>query len=324
MMTILLLLAAQAVPEERPTVLATLPTLGAIVREVAGDHVEVVDLARGDEDPHFVQATPELQRAASRAVAMFEVGMRLELWADYVARFVPDRIAVSNHPEMYPLEVPTRVSAAEGDIHPQGNPHIWLSPVRAKLMARRVEEELSRLFPAHADAFQANLESFENRVNVALYGQDLIDFVGVNSLDRMVLRGNLFERMERAGATERIGGWLARAARLRGMRVVEYHKVWAYFAQTFGMEIAGVIEEYPGIRPGPTHLREITDVVRGGAGLIMVDNFYERDLPDHIAEEGGGAVAVLPSQVRGEEGVDDYFALIDRILTRLEEALPDE
>lgn len=328
-------LAALPAPQDSgtPFVVATLPTVGALVREIAGDTVQVIDLARGDEDPHFVAPTPLLMRRARDAEALFEVGMKLELWVDRVVegagnprigRGSPGRVILSAG--IPPLEVPTRIDAAQGDIHPQGNPHLWLDPVRAKKMAATAEAALARLFPDHAAMYAERLKSFQDRVDRALYGEELLKLVGAKTLDRHVLAGTLHEFLQKPFRGEplaaKAGGWLAKTAPLRGLHVIEYHKVWVYFSRTFGFDIAGVIEEYPGVKPGPGHIERTIDLVRRQSiPVILVDNFYDRALPDHIAGKGGASVVVLPNQVKGDKGIDDYFGLIDHVIDRILEGL---
>lgn len=333
----LLPLAARAAParaEGRPTIVVTLPTLGALVREVAGDAVEVQVLARGDEDPHFVQPTPLLMRRAKDAGAFFEVGLGLELWADNVTsglgnaniqRGAKGRVSLADG--VPTLEVPTRIDAAQGDIHPQGNPHVWLDPVRAKRLARNAEQALSRLYPEQAAVFQENLKRFELKLDEAFYGKELLALVGATRLDRALLSGRLPDLLEKPfkGATlgSRAGGWLKKGARLRGLKVFEYHKVWAYFAQAFGFEIVGTVETYPGIRPGPGHLEAVIQQMKAQKiPLILVDNFYQKDIPEHVARAAGARYVMLPDQVGGEPDVKDYFQLIDRILDKILAALP--
>lgn len=255
--------------------------------------------------------------------------MRLDTWVDNVAngagnpkinRGAAGRVVLSDG--IPPLEVPTRIDAAQGDIHPQGNPHTWLDPVRAKLIARNAERALAKLFPAHAETYATRRADFERRIDVALYGPRLIELVSVKRLDRAALRGRLHTLLDRKFKGEplrsRAGGWLLRASPLRGIQVVEYHKVWVYFAQTFGLELVGVIEEYPGVRPGPGHIRRTIELIESkNVPLILVDNFYERDLPTHIATQSGATMVVLPNQVGGEDDVVDYFSLIDAVLDRM-------
>jgi zinc/manganese transport system substrate-binding protein len=315
-------------------VVCTLPTLAALAEEVGGDRIEAVSLAKGDQDPHFVSPTPVLMQKTRGADLFIEVGMSLELWADAVvagsgnpaiAAGRPGRVVASAG--IPALEVPERVSRELGDIHPQGNPHLWLDPVRAKRMAANIARALETVSPSDRDLFRGRLKSFGDRIDAALYGEELIKAVGVKTLDRLALDGRLLPFLEANETGGRklstlAGGWLAKAAALRGVKAIEYHRVWVYFARIFGLDLRGTIEERPGIPPGPQHLARITAKVREeGVRLILTDNFYEPSLPNRIAADAGARVAVLPNQVRGERGADTYFALLDHVLGSVSGAL---
>jgi zinc/manganese transport system substrate-binding protein len=160
-----------------------------------------------------------------------------------------------------------------------------------------------------------------------MFGDKLLDVVGAKKLSRLALEGKLIDFLTSndyrgVKLTELAGGWVAKAAPLRGQKVVEFHKVWAYVAAGFGFELVGTIEEKPGIAPGPRHVKEtIRKVKDSRVKLILVDNFYDAALPRRIAKEGGAKVVVLANQVRGEKGVKDYFALIDHVLNTTTAAL---
>src|SRR6185503_6484654 len=96
---------------------------------------------------------------------------------------------------------------------------------------------------------------------------ELVELVGGAKLMRHAFDGGLeryLDDTQEGGKPLRaaLGGWLAKAAPLRGKSVVEYHKVWIYFAKIFGFEIAGEIEERPGIPPGPQHQRATIEMIR--------------------------------------------------------------
>jgi zinc/manganese transport system substrate-binding protein len=314
----------------RPKVACTLPTIEAIAREIGGDRVETFSLAAGDQDPHFVSPTPSLMNRVRSADMLLELGMQLELWADEVAngsgnprifRGAAGRVPASTG--IAKLEVPSVLSRAQGDIHPEGNPHLWLDPVRAKAMADNVARALATLSPADAAYFEQRKKGFQDRIDRALFGDELVSLVGSRKLSRLALDGRLHEFLDTTEIDgrklrDKAGGWLRKAAALRGQKIVEFHRVWAYFAQAFGMTIVGDVEEKPGIPPGPRHLEELGQTIkREGVKLILVDNFYDPGSARRVAADGGARVVILPSQVGGEKNATDYFHLIDDILDRI-------
>ena len=327
-------LAPSLARAEKLKVACTLPTVEAIVREVGGDQVDAFALSAGDQDPHFVAPTPVLMKRVREADLFLEIGMQLETWGDEVAngsgnakifRGAPGRVALSAG--IPKLEVPETLSRAQGDIHPEGNPHVWLDPMRAKMLAVNVGKALKVARPEHGAYFEQRAKAFSERVDRAMFGEQLLQTIGSAKLTRLTIDGRLLQFLETSSLggkklIDMAGGWLLKARPLRGQKVLEFHKVWAYFARTFGFELIGTIEEKPGIPPGPRHVADTIAKAKGGAvKLILVDNFYDASLPRRIASESAAKVVELPNQVKGEKGVDDYFRLIDHALDAMTQAL---
>ncbi len=319
---------------EKVKVVTTLPTLKALVEEVGGDRVEVIALARGDQDPHFVTPTPVLMRRTRQADLFVENGFTLERWADEVVngsgnsrifRGTSGRIIAADG--IAALEIPSVLSREMGDIHPQGNPHVWLDPLRAKIEATNIADALKRADPGNAVYYEGRKESFHSRIDEALFGEELLNLVGIRKLTRLAWTGQLHEFLESnkfrgEPLLAKAGGWLAQARALNGTQIYEFHKVWIYFAELFGMELSGTIEERPGIPPGPQQTRQVMTHIRAeNIPLILVDNFYDPALPNHIARETGARVVVLPNQVEGEPGIETYFELIDYLISRITQGL---
>ena len=329
------LVAATAFAQaEKIKVVTTLPTLKALVEEVGGDRVEVIALARGDQDPHFVTPTPILMRRTREADLFVENGFTLERWADEVVngsgnsrifRGTPGRVIAAEG--IAAMEIPSVLSREMGDIHPQGNPHVWLDPLRAKIEATNIADALKRVDPGNAVYYESRKESFHSRIDEALFGKELLNLVGIGKLTRLAWTGQLHEFLESnkfrgEPLLAKAGGWLAEARALNGTKLYEFHKVWVYFAGLFGMELSGTIEERPGIPPGPQHTRQVTMRIKAESiPLILVDNFYDPALPNHIARETGARVVMLPNQVEGEPGIETYFELIDYLIARITEGL---
>ena len=200
---------AQVVPsaaankaDKKVQVVCTLPTLKALTEEVGGDRVEVIALAKGDQDPHFVTPTPVLMKKTREADLLVENGFSLELWADEVAngsgnsrifRGTPGRIIAGNG--ISALEVPSVISRELGDIHPQGNPHVLLDPLLAKVEAGNICEALKSVDSAGAAYYDSRKEDFFKRIDNALFGPELLKLVGIQKLTRLAWSGqpNMFQ-----------------------------------------------------------------------------------------------------------------------------------
>ncbi len=320
--------------QKKVKVVCTLPTLKAITQEVGGDRVDAIALARGDQDPHFVTPTPVLMKKTREADLFVENGFALELWANEVANgsgnskiFAGTSGRVVAAKEIPALEIPSVLTRELGDIHPQGNPHFWLDPLLAKIEATNIVEALKRVDPEGASYYDSHLKDFHNRINNALFGPELVQLIGIQKLTRLSSAGQLisFLQTNKIGDQPLIakaGGWLKAAAPLRGVKLYQYHKVWVYLARVLGFQIAGTVEERPGIPPGPQHVKEVTQAIQAEKiPLILVDNFYDPSLPNNICRQTGCTVVLLPNQVEGEPGIKTYFDLIDHVIQKTTAAL---
>ncbi len=315
----------------------TLPALRSIAAEVAGDDIEVFALARPDQDPHFVSPNPRLMNKVRSADLFFLIGLQLELWA-------PDVCNGSGNPRIFPgreshvvatrgvarEEVPTVApTRSEGDVHPEGNPHLWIDPLRAKGIAENIAAAFKKTAPDKSGAIDERLEKFRNRIDEAVFGPELVKLVGSKKLTRLAQDGELWSYLESnesdgAKLVTRVGGWLKKAECLRGLPVVEFHKTWIYLAKLLGFKIVGAIESKPGIEPGPRHIADLIETMKSNkVRLILVDNFYDLGKPRHLAEQSGARVVVLPNQPGGESGTDNYFAFIDHVITALNQGLKE-
>src|SRR5262245_12555821 len=157
---LLCVLPLHAAEQKKLNVVCTLPIIKALTQEIGGDRVEITSLAKGDQDPHFVSPTPVLMKKTREADLFIENGFSLELWANEVAngsgnskifRGNPGRIVAGKG--IAPLEVPSVLSREQGDIHPEGNPHVWLDPLLAKQMAATICDALKIADPEGASYY---------------------------------------------------------------------------------------------------------------------------------------------------------------------------
>lgn len=327
---LLVLLTGAPVSAQAPLeVVTTLPAYAAIVREVGGDRVTVASIARPDEDAHFVQPKPSFALLLQDADLFVTTGLDLELWAPVLVdksgnRDIRDGAPgfVAASPGIALREIPTSTSREAGDIHIYGNPHIFTSPVEAKAIARNIAAGLERVDRAGAAVYRENLASFERRIDVALYGEELVDLLGAATLDPLARDGKLIPFLESQGLEgrpliERLGGWLERARPLRGREAIAYHKEWVYLADLLGLTIVDHVEPKPGIPPSARHVHELVErIERERIPALLVATYTPPSAPAAIAERTGIEVLWLPL---GPEpaGTATYFDLVQHWIDRL-------
>jgi ABC-type Zn uptake system ZnuABC Zn-binding protein ZnuA len=276
-------------------VVTTTEDLAALAREVGGDRVRVTSIARGYQDPHFVDPKPSFILEMNRADLLIVVGRGLEV------SWLPTLITSSRNGKVQPgatgyldaslnvkiLEIPTgQITRAMGDVHPQGNPHYWLDPANGRLIAEAIRDRLTQLQPAERAYFEGRYRDFD-------------------------------ERLAEAEAR-----WDATMAPFKGRRVVTYHRSWPNFMERFGLEVVGYVEPKPGIPPSPTHTISLIAEMRAmDIGLIVVEPYFETRTPESIASQVGGRVLELAPSVNGAEEATDYIRLFDYNLSRLVAAL---
>jgi zinc/manganese transport system substrate-binding protein len=266
-------------------VVATTEDLAALTREVGGEKVKVEALARGYQDPHFVEAKPSFILKLHSADLLVLVGRELEIG------WLPPLIQQSRNAKVQVgaggyldasltvriLEIPTgQITRAMGDVHPLGNPHYWLDPENGRRIAAAIRDKLSQMSPGDAAHFGARYDDFGKRLSEA-------------------------EKR-----------WDALMAPYRGLKVVTYHRSWPNFAERFGLEVVGYVEPRPGIPPSPSHTLEmIATMKRLGVKILLVEPYFDIKTPQSIARETGAKVLVMPPSVGGEKEITDYFKLFD-------------
>jgi zinc/manganese transport system substrate-binding protein len=268
--------------------------LASLTQEVGGDKVDVESIARGYQDPHFVDAKPSFLLKLKRADLLIVVGLELEIG------WLPPLINQSTNPKIQVgapgyldasrfariLEIPTgQVTRAEGDVHPLGNPHYWLDPENGLRIAKGIADKLSEMRPGDAAYFAQRYSDFEQRLKQA---------------DQR---------------------WLAEMKPHEGRKIVTYHRSWPNFAEHFHLNVVGYVEPRPGIPPSPQHTVElIQQMKRDNVKVIVVEPYFDLKTPNSIARETGGQVLVLPPSVGGEKEITDYFKLFDYDISKLKQA----
>jgi zinc/manganese transport system substrate-binding protein len=292
---LLLVFALPLVAQAKLNVVATLPDFGAIAQSIGGDKVTVTTIAKGTEDPHFVDARPSFIRVLNKADILIEGGAELEIgWLpplvngarnSKILADAPGHLVLSRHVRL--KDVPTGpVDRSMGDVHPLGNPHYWLDPDNGKIMAADIAEAFARLDSQNQAYYQANLKRF-------------------------------VEQLE-----QKIAQWTKALEPFKGTKVITYHKSFDYFLDRFGFELAGTVEPKPGVEPSPTYINALLPRVKGaGVKLVMVEPFRPRKTPEYIAQAIGAKFVVVPEKVGANDKVRDYFGLFDYDVAQISAAL---
>jgi zinc/manganese transport system substrate-binding protein len=271
--------------QSKLNVIATTEDLASIGREVGGDRITIESIAKGYQDPHFVEAKPSFILKLQKADMLIVVGRELEIG------WLPPLVQQSRNGKIQPgaegyldaslgaqiLEMPTgQVTRAEGDVHPLGNPHYWLDPENGKRIAKEVADKLDQFRPNDRAYFDQRLSDFTARLDAA-------------------------EKR-----------WLALMAPYKGTKVVTYHRSFPNFAERFGLEIIGYVEPRPGIPPTPQHTLDLmNEMKRQKVKIVMVEPYFDLKTPEAIGRETGAHVLMMPPSVGGVKEVPDYFKLFD-------------
>jgi ABC-type Zn uptake system ZnuABC Zn-binding protein ZnuA len=255
-------------------------------------------------------------------------GLDLELWAPVLVNKSGNRkitdgavgyVAAAHGIDL--LEKPASADRSAGDVHIYGNPHIQTSPINTTIVASNIATGLCKVDPEGCEIYRAKLADFNGRLARRLYGDRLVELLGVDTLDPLARSGRLVPFLEEQGFADQIGGWLAEALPYRGQKLLCYHKNWIYFTTLFGLDVVGYVETKPGIPPTARHVAELIQRIEDeDVGVLLAANYFERRKPELIAERTGIVPVVVPMSVGGEAGVETYFDLVDLWVGRLKTA----
>ena len=269
-------------------VVATLPWIGSLAKEIGKERISVTTLVKPTQDPHLVDAKPSMLIAGRKADIIMYSGLDLEIG------YLPIILESSKNPKIAPgkpgnldcsrfvrvIEKHAAVDRSMGDVHPLGNPHYHYSPGNVLRVAEGMSNALADLDRADADFYRANFREFAAKVN------------------------------------ERQKGW--HAANLKGKRFVAYHKLFEYLAQEYGFQLVGYVESKPGIPPSAAHVEMLIAAMKSNKpDGILTTSYFGRKESESISAKTGVKVIVLPPDVGSMKDTDDWLAFMDRVLAAL-------
>jgi zinc/manganese transport system substrate-binding protein len=294
-MALMLSFSAVASAQGKLNVIATTEDLASIAAEVGGDHITIESIAKGYQDPHFVEAKPSFILKLQKADILILVGRELEIgWLPplinqsrnaKIQQGAPGYLDASLQAQI--LEVPGgQVTRAEGDVHPLGNPHYWMDPENGKIIAKEIFDTLVKTRPNERAYYEPRLNDFVSRVSAA-------------------------EKR-----------WLDMMAPYKGTKVVSYHRSFSNFAERFSLNIVGYVEPKPGIPPTPQHTLDlINQMKKDNVKIVLVEPYFDVKTPNAIGRETGAEVLIMPPSVGGNKDVPDYIKLFDNDINMLVTAI---
>ncbi len=290
---VLLALAPGGEAVAKVRVVASTPDLKSLSEAVGGELVDVVSLVRGTQNAHDVEVRPSLMLKLRHADLLVRNGLGLDYWVEPLvvgaqnARILPGTpgyVDASRGVAVIAAKGP--VDRSRGDVHPEGDPHYTLDPTNAAVVTANILEGMTRVAPQHGAQFEARRR----------------DFLG--QLETHLAR------------------WEKTLEPVRGAKVITYHETFNYFLRRFGLELAGAIEDRPGIPPSPSHLADLIRTIREQRiRVVMAEPYADQKAVALVARESGAKALNVPSSVGGARGVETYLDLFERLTTALADAL---
>lgn len=273
-------------------VVATSSSMGALVRAVGAEQVGLRILAPPDRDIHYLQVRPSMIRDLRRTDLVVAIGGELEMgWLPVAIGqaanpgILPGRPGYFEAAAQVPLEdAGAPADRAHGDVHPAGNPHVYMDPLRMADIAEALAGRLAKLAPAHADSFRKRAEGFARAVE------------------------------------ERLPKWEAAVADAPGALL--YHKDADYLFTRLVVPVLGYIEPVPGLPPTARHIRTLVDRLSGRDGVVIHAPYYSSRAPQQLAQTLGWERITLSTEPPLEADGEGYLAHIDRWVAALAASRP--
>lgn len=262
--------------------------LAYFARAIGADKVEVSSIASPDADLHYVEVRPSYMVKMRDADLVLRVGLELDSWIERIIDGSRNsklkKVDCSKY--VTPLEIPTfKADASYGDLHRYGNPHYWLSPANVEPITRAIAEGLTSVDPGNESVYEDNRAKLLAEINMEL--------PAIKAL----------------------------AASLAGIEMITYHNSWPYFAEYFGIELPGFIEKFPGVAPSPSHMSDIIELIKKDhIKVIAMEPYFEKRVPQRIAESSGAKVITLYPSIGGHNESENYLEWLRGNVNALVEA----
>lgn len=227
------------------------------VERIAGENARVEVMVGPGQSPETYEPSPKQLIKLANAQVYFSIGVPFEkVW-------MPHMSSVNDHLEI--VDLSTRALAYYNgdqsvDEHTLEDPHIWVSPVLAKLSAEQIMETLVTIDPDHADVYQANYRRLE---------KDLDD------LDQEIRQIFVDQDGQETGKS-----------------FLVMHPAWGFFAKTYDLEQIAI--EHEGKSPGAKSLHKlITRVENEKIKVVFIQDQHSSRMAETVASAIGAKVVRL-------------------------------
>jgi ABC-type Zn uptake system ZnuABC Zn-binding protein ZnuA len=289
---ILTVLPSAASAQNPINIVVTIPVLKDLAEQVGGAHVQVKSLLSGYENEHTYSPRPTDLVAVRKAQLLFEIGTGLEVWvASLVKNAGSPSLRVVTTSQGVGLirdhsDLHHHAPGENGDGASGGNPHIWLDPENVAIILRHITDALSKIDPAHAEAYRHNQAAYLQQLNR--------------------LQNELSDRVKS----------------LSDRRFVAHHPAWPYMARRFGFDIADTIQVQTGTEPSALQLQALIDKIRKNRIKVIVSEIQlSQKLPNLLSKETKARVVVLTTLPGGLPGTETYLDMLRYNVLQLASAL---
>lgn len=233
----------------KPIVAVSILPEATFAKAVCGNLAEIVTVVPPGSSPETYEPTPKEMAEFSTAQIYFAIGVPVE--TDSVLQKVPNTMKVVKLQDQVSKAYPDRkFESGERD------PHIWLSPKRAKVMVQAIADEMGALDSTHKSQYEANAQNYEK---------------SLDSLD--------------AGLKSTLSG-------VQNKTFIVYHPAYGYFADEYGLKMVALEQE--GKESTARHMQELVDLAKkDGAKAIFYQAQTDSKQADAFAEEIGGKTVEL-------------------------------
>lgn len=266
------------------------PYIGALTKSIGGENINTVVLAKGNWDPHFIVPRPSLISKVRNADGLIMNGGQLEIgWLPPLIKRAANPktkvnattfLNLSQHVAL--INKPNSVSRSGGDLHPDGNPHFHLDPNNILILADVIKNYLSSMDSENIELYEKNYEKFVQ----------------------------MFK--------EKIDMWKEKMLSKKGLKVIQYHNVLAYFTKAYGLETIGTIEPLPGIPASSRHTFGLIELIKNEkAACILHDVYHSTKTAEYLSSKTGIPIILMPHDIKALDDMEDLVSLFDYLTSAI-------